>query len=866
MLKRRLPYLIVACAIVASTIVGGIGGAAPFPEMPGQEAKDWYKQERLEIPEDRYAMAGGCYIARAADGGYVRRDADGYSTTAAGADAAEPFHFQATDLGKYLLFDAGELFVSASEGAVGQAVDATAGSQPGQVATSAGVHDTTVHRVASAAAEGAKDSPANTASGRGESVVAAAEPSPLADFEASEAGDGAFVFTLPETSQALVVGDGGVLDLAAGDAGTAFFLELANGCAEYPEVEVNVDGPVVGGETAIQEVRGYLDAHLHMMAFEFLGGRARCGRPWHPYGVKYALVDCPDHEPGGHGAVLESVLNKFRTNPVTGHDTDGWPTFEGWPTHWGYTHEQAYYKWLERAWRGGLRMFTNLLVDNNQLCKLYPYKKNSCNEMDGVRLQAQRIRELESYIDAQSGGPGEGWFRIVTDPFEAREVINDGKLAVVLGIEVSVPLDCGQVLDMPQCDEAEIAQRLDEVWDLGVRQMELVNKFDNALSGVAGDGGTTGVVVNQGNKSETGHYWRMETCTEEDGHAHDNTQMNLNDDGGTPDEFTGRDALAGAIFALTGTSGAVPVYPEGPHCNQIGLTDLGRTMINAMVDKGMLFDPDHMSARAQTQALDLLEERGYSGIISSHGWSNDTIYPRIYELGGFITPYAGGSEGFVHNWQHHRLWKDDRFTFGFGFGSDVNGFGSQGGPRGAGAPNPVQYPFEGFGGVTVHQQQSGTQTYDINVDGVAHYGLYADWVEDLRLLAGDAIIEDMTNGPEAYLQTWERAIGIAPDSCRDDIADLIKADLGQLRQGMSAEEVLRTLGQPSSRQNSTFTYCVEGNTATLSFAGEQLASWNDGSAPSPTSSPTPTPTPSPTKPGKGHGNGNGHGPGGKPKG
>jgi hypothetical protein len=858
---RRTPYLIVVLAVVVATLVNGIGGAAPFPEMPGQATKDWYKQDRLDVPEDRYAMAGGCYVARSADGGYLRRDGDGYSATGAAAEAAESFHFQATDLGRYLLFDSGRLFVAASEGAVGQAVDGVMDSQPGQIATSVGVHDSSVHPPASTAAETAKDSPANTASGRGDSVVAAQAPSPLADWKVDEVGDGTFTFALPETDQSLIVGEDGFLDMGESGAGTPLLLELASGCSEYPEVEVNVDGPVVGGETAIQEVRGYIDAHLHMMAFEFLGGRARCGRPWHPYGVEYALVDCPDHEPGGHGAILESVLNKFRTNPVTGHNTDGWPTFEGWPTHWGYTHEQAYYKWLERAWRGGLRMFTNLLVDNNQLCKVYPFKKNSCNEMDGVRLQAQRIRELERYIDAQNGGPGEGWFRIVTDPFEARRVINDGKLAVVLGIEVSVPLDCGQILDNPQCDEAKIAAGLDEVWDLGVRQMELVNKFDNALSGVAGDGGTTGVVVNQGNKGETGHYWRMDTCTEEDGHAHDNTQMNFHDESGAPDEFSGRDALAGAIFSLTGTTGVVPIYPEGPHCNQVGLTDLGRTMINGMADKGMIFDPDHMSARAQTQAINLLEERDYSGIISSHGWSNDTIYPRILELGGVITPYAGGSEGFVHNWQHQSLWKDDRFTYGIGYGSDVNGFGSQGGPRGENAPNPVEYPFEGFGGVTVHKQQSGTQTYDINVDGVAHYGLYADWVEDLRRLAGNAIVEDMAKGSEAYLQMWERAFGIAPDSCRPDVADLTGADLAKLHQGMSAEEVLRTLGQPSTRQNSTFTYCLDSGTATLTFEGEQLSSWSDGSTPTP----TPTPTPSPTKPGNGHGKG-GNGKGNGPKG
>ena len=859
MTSRRTPYLIVACAVAIATIVTGIGGAAPFPEMPGQDAKDWYQRDRQEVPEDRYAMAGGCYAARAADGGYVRRDADGYSATGAASDAAEAIHFQATDLGKYLLFDSGRQFVAASEGAVGQAVDGAMNSQPGQMATTVGVHDNAVYPTASTAAEAAKDSEANYASGRGESVVAAPAPGPLADWEIHGAGDGSFTFLLPETGQSLVVGDGGTLDLAEGD-GSAFFLELASGCAEWPEVEVNIDGPVIGGETAIQEVRGYLDAHLHMMAFEFLGGRARCGRPWHPYGVEYALVDCPDHEPGGHGAVLEDVLNKFRTNPVTGHNTDGWPTFEGWPTYWGYTHEQVYYKWMERAWRGGLRMFTNLLVDNNQLCKIYPYKRHNCNEMDGVRRQAQRIHELERYIDAQNGGPGEGWFRIVTDPFEARRVINDGKLAVVLGIEVSVPLDCGQFLDSPACNASEIDERLDEVWDLGVRQMELVNKFDNALSGVAGDDGSTGMVVNQGNKAETGHYWRMDTCTEEDGHAHDRTQMNFHDESGAPDEFSGRDALVGAIFALTGTSGAVPVYPEGPHCNEIGLTELGEKMVRAMADKGMIFDPDHMSARAQTKALNILDELDYSGIVSSHSWSNDTIYPRIYELGGVVTPYAGDSTGFAHDWEHHRMWKDDRFTFGFGYGSDMNGFGSQGPPR-EGAENPVEYPFEGFGGVTVHKQQSGTKTYDINVDGVAHYGLYADWVEDLRKIAGDAIVEDMSMGAEAYLQMWERAIGIAPDSCRDDIADLTHADLEQLSQGMSSEQVLRTLGQPSARQGSTFTYCVDGNIATLTFDGDSLSGWS-GSSPTPSSSP-PTPSPTPTKPGKGNGHGkggNGNGP------
>ncbi|HET7482387.1 MAG TPA: hypothetical protein VFK89_05940, partial [Actinomycetota bacterium] len=410
------------------------------------------------------------------------------------------------------------------------------------------------------------------------------------------------------------------------------------------------------------------------------------------------------------------------------------------------------------------------------------------------------------------------WFRIVTDPFEARRVINEGKLAVVLGIEVSDPFDCSEKLGVPDCDATDIEAGLDEVYDLGVRQMELVNKFDNALSGVAGDTGTTGAVVNQGNKLDTGHYWHMDTCQDPDGDAHDKTQMNLHDDGGTPDEFTGRDALAGAIMAAVGTSGAAPVYPEGPHCNTMGLSDLGKDMITGMVRRGMLVDPDHMSALAQTQALDLLTDIGYSGVVSSHGWSNDTIYPRIYQLGGVVTPYAGYSEDFVKEWNSHRPWADPRYYFGFGYGSDTNGFGAQGGPRGAGAPNPVTYPFTGFGGVTIGQQHSGSRVYDINVDGVAHYGLYPDWIEDLRHLAGDQIVQDMERGPEAYLEMWERAIGVAPDSCRSDVPDLNSAAVRGLQRGMSPQQVLEAIGQPSSRIDDQFTYCVEGGKqAVLTF-------------------------------------------------
>ena len=219
-------------------------------------------------------------------------------------------------------------------------------------------------------------------------------------------------------------------------------------------------------------------------------------------------MDCADHEAsGGCGAVLETAFGGS-----TCHGTDGWPTFEGWPQHDLMTHEQTYYRWLERAWMGGLRLYANLFVENGVLCELYPIKRNSCDEMESVRLQIRDIYELQNYIDAQSGGPGKGFFRIVTSPFEARRVIADGKLAVVLGIEVSELFNCTHRNYQPNCNKEDIDRQLDEVYKLGVRDLELVNKFDNALAGVAGDSGEAGLVVNQGNKYRTDTYWDMETC------------------------------------------------------------------------------------------------------------------------------------------------------------------------------------------------------------------------------------------------------------------------------------------------------------------------------------------------------------------
>src|SRR4029079_10825728 len=107
------------------------------------------------------------------------------------------------------------------------------------------------------------------------------------------------------------------------------------------------------------------------MAFEFLGGDAHCGKPWDRYGAPYALVDCQDHTlTGGNGAALEALLSGRPTR-----DPVGWPTFKDWHAPESLTHEGTYWKWMERSWRGGQRVFVQLLVEKRPPRHTYTHKR-----------------------------------------------------------------------------------------------------------------------------------------------------------------------------------------------------------------------------------------------------------------------------------------------------------------------------------------------------------------------------------------------------------------------------------------------------------------------------------------------------------
>lgn len=521
-------------------------------------------------------------------------------------------------------------------------------------------------------------------------------------------------------------GAGAVASASASDA----WWDAPNRPAE--EVELNVSGaPTTSGLG--EPVRGYIDSHTHLNSNEGFGGRLICGAPFSPAGVADALKDCPDHYPNGELAIFENL-----TGGANGtHDPEGWPTFAHWPSTTSLSHQAAYYAWVERAWRSGQRVLVNDLVTNGVICSLpIMAKDRSCDEMTAIRLEAKKVREMQAYIDGLYGGQGKGFFRIVTDPAQAREVIQQGKLAVVLGVEMSEPFGCKMILDVAQCSKADIDRGLDEFQGLGISSMFLCHKFDNALCGVRFDPDTMGTIINVGQFYSTGTYWQTEACR---GPQHDNPIGNAP----VPDGLEGADP---------------PTYPSGAQCNVRGMTKLGEYALRAMMDRNMMVELDHMSVKAAGHALDVLEAEQYPGVLSSHSWMDAGWTERLYRLGGFKTSYPHAAEEFVADWRGERALRE-KYDKGYGFGLDFNGLGGH--PAGGSAPVEVQYPFTAADGSTVVDRQvSGQRTFDINVDGFAHTGLTPDYLEQVRLAGGGAeIVDSMMRGAESYLQTWEATRG-----------------------------------------------------------------------------------------------------------
>jgi hypothetical protein len=652
-------------------------------------------------PPSRYALANQCWtMASAREGSFVATAGTRYRAARSHKSAAR-LYSKPSRLGAYLLYDQGRMLATAK---AGRAV--TRGHQLGKPAQWA----------------------VRQAPHRGFRVVSTA------------------------THGKLVLTKTGKLELTGARRSgrrTQFEFSRAHGCKRYPEASTGASGRAFRGTRANGAVGGYADAHLHITAEMRAGGQVISGRSFSPFGITRALGgDARVHGPDGSLDVTGNLLRSG--TPFGTHDTHGWPTFAGWPVHDTITHQQTYYVWLQRAWKSGERLVVAQTVEDEPLCRLEPRRSHSCDEPQAIRLEIKRLKRLESYVDAQAGGPGQGWFRIVRNPGQARRVIERGKLAVLIGIESSDLFGCSELEGKPQCTRGDVDRGIRDFKRLGVRTMFVAHWVDNAFSGAALEGGSRGAFINVLEALQTGHYFNTAPCPEP-GQGEEVTPLNL----GTLRFLRRFFPAAGRVLGIP-----IPSYPAGRQCNAKGLTDLGRYLVRRLIQNHILIEVDHMSERARLAVLRIAEAHDYP-LVSSHTDTGGQWTPsdlrRLYALGGFATATLSDATQLPGKILRFRPFRDRGRPFGVGLGTDTGGFNELPGPREGADNDPLRYPFR-LGGVSFVRERTGKRTFDLNSDGVAQYGLVPDLIADMRGQPGGREAKRILfRSAAAYLSTWRAA-------------------------------------------------------------------------------------------------------------
>ena len=587
--------------------------------------------------------------------------------------------------------------------------------------------------------------------GPGGAIGRTQSPGPATDWRVSQSSGRAVSLRPVGQRRSLTARGSGNLALASGRGRATLFVPVrTRGCAQFPEANVGASGRPLRGTDRKGNVLGFADMHLHITANQRAGGAILYGQPFDRYGISDALGhDADEHGADGSADVTGNLL---RTGlPFGTHDTHGWPTFAGWPVNDTTTHQQTYYVWLKRNWMAGERLVVAQTVEDQAICEIEPVKVHSCDESEAVREQIQTLRGLQAYVDAQAGGKGKGWFRLVYNPRQARQAIERGKLAVLIGIESSNLFGCSERLDVPQCTKRDIDRGISRARRLGVRTVFPMHWTDNAFGGAALEGGGKGIFINILEAFQTGHYFRTGPCPEP-GQGETVDTLSTLELGVLANFFPAAKPLADA---------GMPAYPPGQQCNAKGLTALGAYLIKRLMANHMLIEMDHMSELARETVLRMAKRRSYP-LVSSHtgtgGFWTQNQLRQLYRFGGMAAARADTAPALAARVEELKADRSKHHFFGAGLGTDTGGFSSLPGPRADAAQTPVTYPFRAlYCNVRLQRQQSGTRSFDLNTDGVAHYGLIADLLADMQQHGGGKAVRSLFRSAEAYLRMWELA-------------------------------------------------------------------------------------------------------------
>ncbi|MSP63725.1 MAG: hypothetical protein EXR72_25945 [Myxococcales bacterium] len=470
---------------------------------------------------------------------------------------------------------------------------------------------------------------------------------------------------------------------------------------------------------------GFADLHAHQASELGFGGAVYRGSHTGPAAT--ALRPCD----GKHG-LPGANKSYFHGN--------GFPTHSDWPNHMDIGHQQIHESWIKKAHDGGLKLIVVSAVSSEPGCELakifHPRPGVSCRDMPNLHAQVDAFIAFDRAHD---------WYEIALDPWHARKIINEGKLAAVISLEASRVFPT---------DEGDLVDQLDKMYVKGVRTLGLAHEFDSRFAGAAPhEVGLRKFVMSAGQTVK---------------HP---------------------ELLGGFKYETLSRDGEPP-----GKWNAIGMKPDRYRLVDAMIARHMLIDFTHMSTKASEELFSHVSRKHrFYPLHQSHSRFRALLPPEVRieqaELGtteGQLTMVkrTGGviglrpglqpilaREGTSLTAECHGTTRSFRYLLEFAqrrgvkiaLGTDLSGsiemMGTRFRPTGVSGPAGVMCPGSKAGSRT---PDPGPPPQGVSREfanhGLRHIGLLPDVIADLGAIGTDPpALAQLNHSAEAFLDMWERA-------------------------------------------------------------------------------------------------------------